>query len=119
MMCFWGTPGMSGAGGFGVGGDGDGVDEAEVDDVAGEDRGRSSRGGREDVGFGEHWLMIAKAVVLRTMPTSQNRDVGHPAPGQAVDDCQGWDAEMGHLRNTPCGSRQLAVRSECNRMLKS
>jgi hypothetical protein len=25
------------------------------------------------------WCMGRKAVVLRTMPTSQNRDMGHPA----------------------------------------
>jgi hypothetical protein len=28
--------------------------------------------------------VLKKAVVLRTMPTSQNRDVGHPANGVTV-----------------------------------
>ena len=54
MRCFWGTPGMLGAGGFGVGRDGDGADEAEVDDVAGEDGVVAVAEGGEDVGFGEH-----------------------------------------------------------------
>ncbi len=77
---FLGDVGDVGAGGFFVSGDGDGADEAEIYDVAGEDRVVAVAEGLEDVGLGEHLLlMIEKMVVLRTMPTSQNRDMGHPA----------------------------------------